>query len=121
MAEKLQINTIDRNGSKVLQVAGEIDLYTVESLQVAVNEQLEAGVRNLIVDLTDTHYLDSSGLSALLAAHRKLMSRQSALSVVVAPSKQSIARIFQITRLDTVFHIFDSLESALESNTPQSV
>ncbi|MHB1001824.1 MAG: STAS domain-containing protein [Armatimonadota bacterium] len=113
MNNKLNINTTTNNGVKIIHVAGEVDLYTVDSLQQVINRCLDSGARQLIIDLTETSYLDSSGLSALLMAYKILSSRSGVLYVVISKSKPAVGRVLEITRLDMVFKIFDSLEEAL--------
>jgi len=72
----------------------------------------------LIADLTDVSYLDSSGLSALLHAHRLMTARGGSTYVIASPGSPGVRRVLQITRLDTVFRVRDSVEDAAAELTP---
>jgi anti-sigma B factor antagonist len=65
----------------------------------------------VIVDLTETTFVDSSSLGVLIGAHRRLKSRGGRL--VVACSSDAIVKTFRITGLDGVFKLVDSLDAAL--------
>ncbi len=59
------------DGSSVLAVTGELDLASAPLFRERVGEALGTGARDLVVDLTDVDFVDSSGLGAILwARHR---------------------------------------------------
>jgi stage II sporulation protein AA (anti-sigma F factor antagonist) len=72
----------------------------------------------LIADLTGASYLDSSGLSALLHAHKAISARGGLLCVVASPDSPGVKRVLEITRLDTVFRVRDELEDAVAELRP---
>jgi anti-sigma B factor antagonist len=102
----------------VIAVGGEIDLFTAPDLKAAIGESLEGGRARVVVDLTDTTFLDSSGLGVLVGALQRLRDRGGALSIVsVDPS---IARTFSITGLDQILAIRETRDeavAALETET----
>ena len=67
----------------------------------------------MIVDLTETTFIDSSSLGVLIGAHRRLKARGGRL--IVACDTEAIVKTFRITGLDGVFRLADSLEAALGS------
>src|SRR5687767_3622745 len=95
----------------VVAVRGEVDLFTAPEFKQRVTAPIAAGVERLIVDLTDTTFVDSSSLGVLIGAHRRLKSRGGIL--VVACGTEAIVKTFRITGLDSVFRVVDSVESAL--------
>jgi anti-anti-sigma factor len=66
----------------MLSVSGEIDLATAPQLTDAVDAALGNGARELWIDLTDTAFMDSSGLHALLAARRRAHELNRRLAVI---------------------------------------
>jgi anti-sigma B factor antagonist len=95
----------------VISVTGEVDLFTAPELKQRVMAPIAAGVEHVIVDLTETTFIDSSSLGALIGAHRRLKARGGRL--VVACDSEPIVKTFRITGLDGVFQLVDSVEAAL--------
>src|SRR3978361_340462 len=85
----------------VLAVRGEIDLFTAPELKQVLAESIEAGRVRIIVDLTETTFLDSTALGVLIGAVKRLRSRDGALAIVNVD--QNIAKTFEITGLDQIF------------------
>jgi anti-sigma B factor antagonist len=95
----------------VVAVTGEVDLFTAPEFKQRVMAPIAAGVDRVIVDLTETTFIDSSSLGALIGAHRRLQQRGGRL--VVACDTEAIVKTFRITGLDGVFTIVNSVETAL--------
>jgi len=97
----------------VLAVRGEIDLFTAPELKQVLAESIEAGRIRIIVDLTETTFLDSTALGVLIGAVKRLRSRDGALALVNVD--ENIAKTFEITGLDQIFTILDTREEAVRS------
>ena len=95
----------------VVAVAGEIDLFTAPEFKQRMSELIDAGRSRLVVDLSETTFIDSSSLGVLIGAHRRLKLRGGALLVVC--ENEAIAKTFKITGLDGVFTIAPTVEAAL--------
>jgi anti-sigma B factor antagonist len=95
----------------VVSVSGEIDLFTAPEFKQRVTAPIAAGVDNVIVDLMETTFIDSSSLGVLIGAHRRLKARGGRL--LVACEAESIVKTFRITGLDGVFQLVGSVEAAL--------
>ena len=95
----------------VVSVSGEIDLFTAPEFKQRVMAPIAAGVDHVIIDLTETTFVDSSSLGVLIGAHRRLKSRGGRL--MVACDDEAIVKTFRITGLDSVFSLVDSVEAAL--------
>jgi len=94
----------------LLAVRGEIDLFTAPELKQVLAESIEAGRIRIIVDLTETTFLDSTALGVLIGAVKRLRSRDGALALVNVD--ENIAKTFEITGLDQIFTILDTREEA---------
>lgn len=106
-----QVQEID--GMKVLDVAGEIDVYTAPQFKDAVNGIIDSGQKHLIVDMGSVTYMDSSGFATLLSATRRLRPQGGTVSLVKCSS--AIDRILRITRLNTIFGTYDAVSEAIEA------
>ena len=87
----------------VVAVRGEIDLFTAPELKSALSEAIESGHTRIVVDLTDTTFLDSTALGVLIGAVKRLRSRDGRLTIVNVDD--NIAKTFEITGLDQIFPI----------------
>ena len=70
------------------------------------------GVKNIIIDLTDTRYCDSSGLSAILVANRLCKNSQG--TFVLIGLQEPVKKLISISQLDTILTISQSLSDATE-------
>jgi anti-sigma B factor antagonist len=100
----------------VLAVRGEIDLFTAPELKQVLADSIEAGRIRIIVDLTDTTFLDSTALGVLIGAVKRLRSRDGGLAIVNIDD--NIAKTFEITGLDQIFTIVPTRDEAIEAVDP---
>ena len=116
MAVEFEIN--DRkvdDETHVIAVTGEIDLFTAPEFKQRMSELIDAGRSRVVVDLTETTFIDSSSLGVLIGAHRRLKLRGGALLVVC--DSEAIAKTFKITGLDGVFTLAPTIEAALADDS----
>jgi anti-sigma B factor antagonist len=104
------------NERHVLAVRGEIDLFTAPELKQVLAESIEGGRVRIIVDLTNTTFLDSTALGVLIGAVKRLRSRDGALAIVNIDD--NIAKTFEITGLDQIFTIVPTRDEAVEAVDP---
>ena len=95
----------------VVAVRGEIDLFTAPELKQKLTDAIEGGKSRIVVDLTDTTFLDSTALGVLIGAVKRLRSRDGAL--VIVNVDQNIAKTFEITGLDQIFTILSTRDDAI--------
>ena len=96
---------------QVVAVAGEIDLFTAPELKQKLTDAIESGKNRIVVDLSDTTFLDSTALGVLIGAVKRLRSREGAL--VIVNVDQNIAKTFEITGLDQIFTILSTRDDAI--------
>ena len=70
------------------------------------------GVRNLIFDLKDVYYIDSSGLSSILTANR--IWKDYGAFVLVNMNSESVKKLIEISKLDSILTIIPTIEEAVE-------
>jgi anti-sigma B factor antagonist len=94
----------------VVEIAGEITFSNVSGLGRELADALKAGARNLVIDLSEVVFIDSSGLSALLTASAQARERGGAVALVPGARPPSIFRFRGVERL---LALYDSREAAL--------
>jgi anti-sigma B factor antagonist len=85
----------------VVRLAGELDLQVADDVGAAVDELLDAGCPEVVVDLRDLRFLDSSGVHMLIEAKRSAERRRRALALIRGP--RSVHRVLQITGTEALF------------------
>ena len=108
----LEVEVIDRDGARILELSGEAEMATVEPLRAALAAATTEVDGPVLVDLRKVTFMDSSGLASLLNAQRRLTRAGRKLSLIV--SEGPVARILQTTRLDTTFALADTPTQALD-------
>jgi anti-sigma B factor antagonist len=99
----------------VIAVAGEADLYSAPELKRVLDEAIDAGGKDVVVDLTKTTFLDSTAISVLVEASKRLRPEGRVALVCV---DQNLVKIFRITALDRLFPLFSSRDEAMRSLAP---
>jgi anti-sigma B factor antagonist len=99
------------SGVPVVAAPEEIDITTAPRLQSALLEAVAHGNGTLVADLSRTRFCDSSGLHALLAAHKCAQAEGGELLLVI--SAAHVLRVLAITGIDRMIPNFTSLEEAL--------
>jgi anti-sigma B factor antagonist len=105
--------------SIVIKLQGEVDLYAAPELKDRVNGAIEAGHKKLVLDLSEATFIDSTTLGILVSGMKRLRPRGGMLAVLCPDP--TMARIFDITGLNRMFSVHDTLEgalAALDSTTP---
>jgi anti-sigma B factor antagonist len=98
-------------GRTVVEVSGEIDVYTAPRLREALIGLVDGGNYWLIIDLEGVEFLDSTGLGVLVGGLKRVRAHDGGIDLVCTQGK--LLRIFRITGLSKVFSIYDSVAAAL--------
>jgi anti-sigma B factor antagonist len=107
----LSISSSEQAGRHVVAVSGEVDVHTAAQLGTAMDTVIDAGALHLVVDLTDTPFLDSTGLSVLVRALNRV--RVGGGSVRIVAPADRIAKVFRLTGLDTTMPLYADLTAAV--------
>lgn len=88
----LEITTVSDDAGRRLSVAGEVDVSCADELRTAIDAQIAEGVTGeLVVDLAEVPYIDSTGIGVLVgAAHRV---SEAGGTLVVARPQRNVARV----------------------------
>ena len=100
-------------GVHVLAVHGDADLHTAPELRERLADAIDTGARTVVLDLTETTFLDSMALGVMIGALKRMRARDGQLRLVV--TRDEVRRILEITQLHRVFPLDESLDEALSS------
>lgn len=101
------------DGLPILDVVGEIDIYTTPRFKEAVSAAIEENKPAIIINMAQVTYMDSSGFGTLLSATKRLRPIHGALYLCAC--NDAIQRMLQITRLNTIFGVYDTEADALQA------
>ena len=82
----------------IVHINGEIDIYTCPELRTSLTQLIENGSRNLILDLENIQYIDSTGLGTIAHTARAIESDNG--QVLVVCTKNQIKKIFEVSGLE---------------------
>jgi anti-sigma B factor antagonist len=107
----LTLSTREVDGTTIVAVGGEIDVYTAPKLRDRITELVAEGVFNIVIDMESVEFLDSTGLGVLVGGLKKVRSHDGSLELICTQDR--LLKIFRITGLAKVFVIHDSADGAL--------
>ncbi|HWC97600.1 MAG TPA: STAS domain-containing protein [Candidatus Sulfopaludibacter sp.] len=113
----LEIQQHDREGITIFELKGRITVGPeATSLREHVNKVVEAGSKNLILNLSGVDYIDSTGLGALVICATSL--RKNGGNVKLLNLNRRQIELLVMTKLATVFEIFNDEQDAVNSYYP---
>jgi anti-sigma B factor antagonist len=107
----LKLGHYAKDGIEVIDVQGEIDIYTAPRLRELLIALVSRGGYQLVVNLDKVGFLDSTGLGVLVGGLRRVRAHDGSLDLVC--TQHRILNIFRITGLTEVFGIYQTVDQAL--------
>ncbi|MBC8085671.1 MAG: STAS domain-containing protein [Phycisphaerae bacterium] len=95
----------------VVGVVGQLVVGNRQEFKQAVVDEVERGARRVLIDFTDTGYVDSSGLGALVSLNKRLRDVGGELRLTAL--NEDMRTLFELTRLDTLFKLYATRDEAL--------
>jgi len=111
-ALSVEIKSEHGGNAIIYRLRGSLDIATAPSLRAALLEAADDGKHDIIVDCSQLEFLDSTGLGALIGAHRRALEHGGNVRLIV--NEGPIQRLLTITGLMTVLAVYGSVEAALE-------
>jgi anti-sigma B factor antagonist len=104
----------ERNGGAIFEVGGRL-MYENDSqvFHEKMDEQIQSGRKWIILDLSRVIGMSSTGLGILIWAHRT--AKEKGVLLKIAHLSEKVRSVLQITRLNSVFEIYDSVEAAIQT------
>jgi anti-sigma B factor antagonist len=104
---------LEKNGAvQIIFIHEErLDANNAGELKQTMNQLFDSGIHHLIIDLNDVHFIDSSGLGALVSGFKNASTRQG--SIKLSALQSQVRSMFELTRLQRVFDIYQTVDEAL--------
>jgi anti-anti-sigma factor len=94
----------------IVQASGEIDINACETLRHVLLDALALHPARIVVDMAEVTFIDSSGISVLVAAHKR--GELTGTAVVLQSPGRQVVRVLEITGLDSVLTLLRDPPSA---------
>lgn len=111
LSRDFAVRSFSQEGAAVVAVAGQADLHTAPELRTTLADAVDSGAPTLVVDLSETTFIDSMTLGVLLGALKRVTAAGGRLGIV-CPDRH-LRRVFEITSLDRVLTLFTTLDEAI--------
>lgn len=108
---ELLIDAASEGRVTLVDVGGEIDVYTAPVLRDRLDDLIAGGGYRLVVDLQDVTFMDSTALGVLVGRLKLVRAHGGSLRLV--SSQDRVLKVFAITGLDKVFQIFATVDEAV--------
>ena len=108
----LSLTTRIEGERTVVEVGGEIDVYTAPKLRETLVSLVDTGHYQLVVDLERVEFLDSTGLGVLVGGLKRVRTHDDG-SLALVCTQERLLKIFRITGLNKVFDIYEDVASAI--------
>lgn len=112
---QMTVTVRSSESSAVVAVSGDVGAGTAPTLRARIESLVERETpRQVVLDLSDVDFVDSSGLGTIVRAHKHLRKAGGTLSLVV--TSDTVLRVFQMSGLDRVLVVHPSLDDALAAD-----
>ncbi|TDK46236.1 STAS domain-containing protein [Antarcticimicrobium luteum] len=107
----MQLTSVQRGDASIVTVkADRIDAAVAIQFKERMRSETEDGPERVILNLSEVSFIDSSGLGAIVAAMKQLGTER---RLDLAGLSPMVDKVFRLTRMDTVFTLFPSLDDAM--------
>jgi anti-anti-sigma factor len=114
MSKLARLSIESRGGFEIARIEGEVDLSNADDLGDRVLEATSNKSEGVILDLTQTSYLDSAGIRLILEVRSRLRRRRQRLRVVARP-ESFVADVLRTTAIDDSVPVDPTLAEALDA------
>ena len=97
----------------VIEFDGRLDAVTADEVEVQINDLINRGNKNIILDFVNLTFISSLGLRVVLATLKKIKALSGKLRV--CNMNEEITEVFDISGFNSIFSIFETLDKALAS------
>jgi anti-sigma B factor antagonist len=108
----IDLKSENRGAALLFKLRGSLDLATSPTVRAALSDAQKTK-KDVIVDLTQLEFLDSTGLGALIGAHRRAAEHGGSLRLIVREGP--IFRLLTITGLIRVLAVYHTVDDALKN------
>jgi anti-sigma B factor antagonist len=110
----MNLRNEEKNGIVIVYVLEErLDAHNSNDLKEEMQRLFQDGKKNILIDLSEVRFIDSSGLGALVSGFKNAITNQGNLKL--SSLQPQVKSMFELTRLHRVFEIFPSAGEAIET------
>jgi anti-sigma B factor antagonist len=109
----MNIEIIEYKGKKIIEIAGDVDLYSSPDLREALIGFIGSKIPSLYINLKAVTYIDSSGIATFVEGLKGMKSYGGRLHFFEIPN--GIMEIFRFSKLERVFEIYGNIDDAINS------
>ena len=109
----MKIESTKVDNAVILKISGRMDAESNKEFDAACERWMQDGALHLVVDLADLQYINSAGLGSILRNAKRMQEKGG--SLLLCGLKGLVKEVFELTRLITVFQVFESTEAACQS------
>jgi anti-sigma B factor antagonist len=113
---QIDIQSREKEGIKILDLNGKLTVGGASDLREKVNEQIAAGNLQQILNLKEVDYIDSTGLGTMVICYMSL--QKAGGSMKLCQLNRRNLELVLLTKLSTVFQIFNEEQEAINSFFP---
>jgi anti-sigma B factor antagonist len=103
--------TTTNAGVAIVRIEGQLIVGNRQELKTLIQDGLDRGERKFLIDCSQTGYIDSSGLGVLVSLAKRV--RELGGELRIAGLNEDLRSLFELTKLDSLFHIAPTAEEAL--------
>lgn len=107
----MSFNVVREHDTVIVEMDGQLVVTNRQEFKQAVGDEMERGARLVVIDFTNSAYIDSSGLGALVSLGKRL--RELGGDLRLAGLNDDLRTLFELTRLDTLFPLYANRDDAL--------
>ena len=111
--KNMSLKIEDKGKAKVVSLSGKMDVGLSMTVESELEELVDSGGINLILEISNVEYLSSSGIRVFISIMRKIKDKQG--KIVLADVPETIKKILRTVDLEDLFEVYDSVDKALES------
>jgi anti-sigma B factor antagonist len=109
--QALEVTASDRPEATIVHLKGDVTADAVDRMRRGIAEALSRKPRRLVIDLSQTSFLSSPGLAAMVQALQ--LSQRAGTSLVLAGANERVRGLFEISRLTDIFRMVPSIDDAV--------
>ncbi len=107
----LKITSKVEDKTALLSITGEVDMFSSPEARKEIANLVKKEIPRIVVDLSGVSYMDSSGVATLIEGLQ--MCNKYDGKLVVAGLRDNVREVFELTKLDKIFEIYEDAETAL--------
>jgi len=114
----MEILETKKNEVKVFRLSGRLDSNTSPTLEKKLNEAIESGAKNMVIDFENLDYISSAGLRIILKTTKDLKKRDGA--IILCAMQDYVKEVFEIAGFDSFLPIVPEVDDAVARITEKS-